>query len=147
MSIWKVIAGPIIEGIDGILQRRHEVKLKKHEARLKEIEARMNLRISAQEHLHAWELMSISNSGWKDEYITILFTLPFVGVFLPWTQDYVSLGFEYISKTPFWYQMVLLAVIGSALGVRLWKDFREPIVKAKAAEKALIGKPNGGVNE
>lgn len=129
------IISAVVDGISGWFSRRHERKMAEHGAELEEIRARSALRIDAQNHLQAWEIMSITNSGWKDEYITILFTLPVVAAFFPQTQPYVEAGFTFITSTPMWYQMVLFGIVGSALGVRIWDHFRKPVEIGKQQDR------------
>ena len=67
------------------------------------------------------DLISIKNQRftWTDEYIKVLFTLPFALMFLPWTQEYVIAGFEAFKlHTPKWYQYVIYAIVISELGMR-----------------------------
>lgn len=131
---------PVLGAVGDYFSRKHELRMKKLDLKFKIEEAKTAAAISREAAIVQgalnWEIMSIQNSGWKDEYITVLFTLPYIAVFLPWTQDYVHAGFEYIDATPFWYQMVLLAIIGSALGVRIWDAFAKPLL----GRKALAGK-------
>lgn len=145
MQWLKALIGPITDAFNGWRDRRHEIKILKHQRDMTRIQAESDIIVAkAQAQIdreHAtlegalnWEIMSIKNSGWRDEYVTVLFTLPYIAVFLPWTQDYVKVGFDYVGATPFWYQMVLLAIIGSALGVRIWDAFAKPLLAKKASQ-------------
>lgn len=142
MNWLNVLIGPLTDAFSQWRTRRHEIKVLKHQREMTKIQAETDVMVAeaqAQIELKAqaqaaninWELMSIQNSGWRDEYVTILFTLPYIAVFLPWTQDYVKVGFDYVGETPFWYQMVLLSIIGSALGVRIWDAFAKPLMARK----------------
>lgn len=67
------------------------------------------------------DLMTIRNQRhtWTDEYIKVVFTLPFILMFLPWTQEYVASGFEaFKTYTPDWYKYVIYAIVVSELGMR-----------------------------
>ena len=66
-----------------------------------------------------WELESIKNSGWKDEWFTILLSIPMMLCFIPGLDVTVLRGFAAIEQTPRWYQVAFLAVVGSAIGVRI----------------------------
>lgn len=71
-----------------------------------------------------WELEQIKNSGWKDEYVLILLSIPLVGVFIPRIQDAILVGFEYLEKCPDWYQWLILIIFTAIYGIRLWR--RQP---------------------
>lgn len=67
------------------------------------------------------DLISVKNQRftWTDEYIKVIFTLPFILMFLPWTQEYVISGFEaFTTSTPEWYKYVIYAIVVSELGMR-----------------------------
>ena len=72
----------------------------------------------------AWENLSITNSGWKDEWFTILLSIPMVMCFVPGGAQYVQAGFEALNaSTPEWYQWAFLVAVGSSFGVRKLTDF------------------------
>ena len=67
------------------------------------------------------DLIAIKNQRytWTDEYVKVLFTLPFIMMFLPWTQQYVIDGFKAFQLyTPEWYQYVVYGILISELGLR-----------------------------
>lgn len=55
---------------------------------------------------------------WKDEYLTLLFTLPAIMVFIPPLQDTAKEGFTILEELPMWYQVMLVLVAASGLGLR-----------------------------
>lgn len=71
----------------------------------------------------AWELESLRAhaSGWKDEFILILLSIPLVLVFIPKTQPYVMEGFRTLEQTPSWYRLLILVIFGAIYGVRMWR--------------------------
>jgi hypothetical protein len=71
----------------------------------------------------AWENTSIGNSGWKDEYLTIVLTIPAILCFFPAGAPIVTAGFVALSACPVWYQWGLSIVIGSAFGVKEFTKF------------------------
>lgn len=109
----------------------HKVEIKKIE-RQGEIElakaklsAELELAKAGQMADANWEVESIRNSGWKDEWFTILLSIPMVLCFIPGFDMTVLRGFAAIEQTPRWYQVAFLAVVGSAIGVRIltrWFD-------------------------
>ena len=60
-----------------------------------------------------------SRSSWKDEYLTILVSIPFIMVFMPWTRDAAKEGFEALNTIvpdEYWYLMGL--VFAASFGVK-----------------------------
>ena len=74
-----------------------------------------------------WEMQSMENaqSSWKDEYLLILFSIPFVMAFIEPLQPYVQRGFEILENTPEWYRYALGVMVAASFGVRsflrVWK--------------------------
>lgn len=67
------------------------------------------------------DLIAVKNQRytWTDEYVKVIFTLPFILMFFPWTQGYVVEGFKAFQlHTPEWYQYVIYAIVISELGMR-----------------------------
>jgi len=71
----------------------------------------------------AWENLSIDRSGWKDEYFTIVLSVPAILCFIPGMVDYVRAGFDALSGCPDWYEWMLGIAVGSAFGYRKIADF------------------------
>jgi hypothetical protein len=71
----------------------------------------------------AWENLSITNSGWKDEWFTIILSIPAILVFIPGMDVYVYKGFEALKNCPEWYNWMLGIAVGSAFGYRKIADF------------------------
>ena len=70
---------------------------------------------------HDWELASIQNSGWKDELVIIVLTIPMVLVFIPNLAPYVLEGFEILETTPDWYRWLILMIYAATFGIRIWR--------------------------
>jgi hypothetical protein len=68
-----------------------------------------------------WELEQIRNSGWKDEYVLIVLSIPLIGCFVPGLAPYVLRGFEILSQTPSWYQWLIGVIFTAVYGVRIWR--------------------------
>jgi hypothetical protein len=67
------------------------------------------------------DLITVKNQQytWTDEYVKVLFTLPFILMFLPWSQPYVMEGFKsFNNNTPEWYQYTIYGILISELGLR-----------------------------
>ena len=74
-----------------------------------------------QEIDNSWELEQIKNSGWKDEFVLLLLSIPLVMSFIPQMQPYVVDGFAALSTTPDWYQWLILSVFAAIYGIRIWR--------------------------
>jgi hypothetical protein len=122
-NIFSVIRKPIAITIEEWAARK-KVKL---ESELKVAEAKTEAtirRLSTQQEADiAWENLSIHNSGWKDEYLTILLSIPIIMCFIPGLDVYVFAGFIALEKTPEWYKWCFMIVVASSFGYRKVADF------------------------
>ncbi len=57
---------------------------------------------------------------WKDEYLTLLISIPVVMSFIPGLAPYVAEGFKVLSTTPEWYRYSFLGIIAATFGLRTW---------------------------
>lgn len=119
MSVWSTILKGVIG--DGI--GNNVVDYFKKKAELKNAIHQRKLELISQ-GLHAdaqWEIEQIKNSGWKDEWVLILLSIPLVGVFIPKMQPYILEGFRILETTPGWYRWLVLAIFTAIYGIRLWR--------------------------
>jgi len=67
-----------------------------------------------------WDVEAIKGSkeSWKDEYLTILFSIPLLLCFLPFTVEYVERGFAALAMTPDWYKYTLGLIVSASFGMR-----------------------------
>lgn len=76
-----------------------------------------------------WDNIQAQNSGnsWKDEWFTILLSIPFIMAFIPPLQDDVARGFEVISSdVPDWYIAAFGLAVAASFGYR---RFVEPFME------------------
>ena len=85
--------------------------------------AKINRLATGQQADIAWENLSITNSGWKDEWFTIILSIPAILVFIPGMDIYVYKGFKALKECPDWYNWMLGIAVGSAFGYRKIADF------------------------
>lgn len=145
MNWWQQLLNVIpaaVNQVGAYFQRRHEVSLKKLESQARIDEARTTATVQA--YLArttadiTWEQLSIQNSGWRDEYMTIFLTAIVAMCFVPGLQGYVDRGFFYLNNTPQWFQASFLIVVGSAFGVRAFGGFMDVIRGDTSKSKAPI---------
>ena len=67
-----------------------------------------------------WDLESMkgSQSSWKDEWLTIIFSIPLVMCFIPGMEEIVQNGFARLNELPEWYQYTLGVIVAASFGVR-----------------------------
>ena len=67
-----------------------------------------------------WDIEAIkgSTSSWKDEWLTILFSIPLILAFIPGMDEVVMNGFEQLNNMPDWYQYSLGVIVAASFGVR-----------------------------
>ena len=119
----KMVASPVTDMVKG-WQQRKTVKLEgdlaiskaKTDANIKKIATGQIADI-------AWEKTSLEQSGWKDEYWTIVLSIPMIMCFIPGLVTYVERGFMALQQTPLWYRYVVGLAIGSAFGVKSVTNF------------------------
>jgi hypothetical protein len=64
------------------------------------------------------EMAKGSSSSWKDEWLTILFSIPLILAFIPGMEEIVANGFAQLNKMPEWYQYSLGVIVAASFGVR-----------------------------
>ena len=100
---------------------KSELKLKKLEGKVKIEQAKAEMEVRKLEADNAWELAQISNSGWKDEWVLILLSIPLVLVFIPSLAPYIQRGFDVLATTPEWYRYLIMVIFTAIYGIRVWR--------------------------
>ena len=119
----KMVASPVTDIVKG-WQQRKTVKLEGDLAISKaKTDANIKKIATGQVADIAWEKTSLEQSGWKDEYWTIVLSLPMIMCFIPGLVTYVERGFAALQQTPLWYRYVVGLAIGSAFGVKSVANF------------------------
>ena len=83
-------------------------------------EAEAKVMVTQAESAADWEtaMARASNQSWKDEWITILFSIPLILAFIPPAVPHVQEGFRVLAGMPEWYQYGLSVIIAASFGVR-----------------------------
>jgi hypothetical protein len=83
-------------------------------------EAEATIMVQSSKSAADWEAYMAKNSGnsWKDEWLTVLFSIPLVMCFIPSLVPYVRDGFDALSMMPEWYQYTLSIIVAASFGVR-----------------------------
>jgi hypothetical protein len=64
------------------------------------------------------EMAKSSSTSWKDEWLTILFSIPLILAFIPGMEEVVANGFAQLNSMPEWYQYSLGVIVAASFGVR-----------------------------
>lgn len=64
------------------------------------------------------EMARGASSSWKDEWLTVLFSIPLILAFIPGMEDVVANGFARLQEMPEWYQYSLGVIVAASFGVR-----------------------------
>ena len=59
-----------------------------------------------------------SNNSWKDEWLTILFSIPLILAFIPGMEEVVANGFQQLEAMPQCDQYSLGVIVAASFGVR-----------------------------
>ena len=73
-----------------------------------------------------WDLEAIRSAqhSWKDEWLTVLFSVPLILSFCgEWGRERVAEGFAALSAMPDWYQVSLGAIVAASFGIRSVSKF------------------------
>ena len=120
MNLFSKILEPVTGLIKSWNDGRIQIKQAKIGVQLAKYTAEAERWKSAHQSETNWDLAALeaSKTSWKDEYLTLVFTAPFIGSFIPEVQDQVSKGWGYVSNAPEWYQMALIGIIAASFGLR-----------------------------
>ncbi len=107
------VAGDVVKGVVDTRKAKAEQKITEIKAKTSLMEKQIKGEVD-------WDLEAIKNTqgSWKDEYLTILFSIPLLLCFLPFTVEYVERGFEALSQTPDWYKYTLGVIVSASFGIK-----------------------------
>jgi hypothetical protein len=107
--MWQALIAPVTELVGGHFKRKAEEKQAQHERKLEVIKHEAN-----------WDNIQATNSAtsWKDEWFTVLFSIPLVMAFVPEMVQIVKDGFEVLDQMPDWYKGFLGAAVAASFGIR-----------------------------
>lgn len=117
--------GSIVSGLFSVGKTVVEGQMKKAESKAKIEEARTEAtikqieRAAESEANYDLEALRQTQHSWKDEFALVIVVFPFIGAFLPWTQEYVESGWIFLSdKTPDYYWWIFSGAIAASMGIR-----------------------------
>jgi hypothetical protein len=111
--------GQIISSIGGlaasIIDSKTQLKLTEAEIKKKQLTGEID-----------WDIAAIqaTQNSWKDEWITLLFSIPLILAFCgDWGNQIVQAGFTSLESMPTWYQYSLGGIVSASIGMRSVSKF------------------------
>lgn len=117
----QALIAPLTELAGGWLKGKADKQAAEAKLKLTEAEAKAKIMLSKETSVADWERIMAqgSQTSWKDEWLTILFSIPLVLVFLGDTgRDIVANGFAALETMPEWYQYTLGVIVAASFGIR-----------------------------
>jgi hypothetical protein len=115
------LLGPITNIVGSIVQGKMEQKAAESKAKVAKAEAQAQIMLSQATSEADWEKVMAEGSrdSWKDEWLTILFSVPLVLAFCgEWGRDMVADGFVALNAMPDYYRYTLGAIVSASFGIR-----------------------------
>jgi hypothetical protein len=115
------LVGPIASLVSTWLNGKVETKAAETKAKVARAEAEAQILLSRATSEADWEKVMAqgSQNSWKDEWLTILFSIPLILVFIgDWGRVVVADGFVALETMPEWYQYTLGVIVAASFGVR-----------------------------
>ena len=116
----QMLIKPLLGVASDVIGGYMETKKAKAKQKLVKIEAETEIVKQQIKGEVDWDLEAIKGSkdSWKDEYLTILFSIPLLLCFLPFTVEYVERGFAALAMTPDWYKYTLGVIVSASFGIK-----------------------------
>ena len=130
----KIIAKMTGQTVEAVLAYKAQARQVKADIKMEELrgkaeyqKAKTQRASDSEGHDAEWEKLSIENSGWKDEWVIMVMSIPMILVFIPWTQPTILSGFAALATTPLWYRTTVMAIYLATFGIRLYRrDVNKP---------------------
>jgi hypothetical protein len=115
MSLSSIITG-LISPVTGFFSKRHDNRTAIKQQQIGRIE-------NADDKLAEWERIQAESGlhSWKDEFWTIILSIPAIGCFIPGGAEIMVEGFAALELMPEFYQYWLGVAVLTAFGIRIIK--------------------------
>lgn len=117
----QALIGPLTELAGGWLKGKADAQAAAANLKLVEAEAKATIMKSAATSEADWEKLMAqgSQNSWKDEWLTILFSIPLILSFCgEWGRKIVEDGFAALQGMPEWYQYTVGVIVAASFGIR-----------------------------
>ena len=112
-SLISGLLGPVIDGVSGHFKGKQEIKKAQitgaAKLAIKKETGDQTIELTDAE----WESIAVksTNDSWKDEYVTIIITLPIIGVIIGAVWNAFTLNWDTLTT----------AVVFAAIGLKVWR--------------------------
>jgi len=120
--MWKLLIDPLASLAKDWFKRRGDKAEAKHERELRKINGEIGLDVTSAEDMR---------HSWKDEWLTIIFTIPMVVVFYgaiaddPAIIERITLAVRTITELPEWYVHIMYGIVAASFGLRTFNTFKK----------------------
>lgn len=117
----QALLGPVTELAGGWLKGKADAQAAANNLKIVEAEAKATIMKSAATSEAEWEKLMAqgSQNSWKDEWLTILFSIPLILSFCgEWGRNIVEDGFIALQGMPEWYQYTVGVIVAASFGIR-----------------------------
>lgn len=99
---------------------KNELKLAKLKGQIDLANAKVQAAIEQQRHISTWEqtYVNMQASSFKDEVVLGVVLFPYIGAFVPYVQDYILVGFQYLDQMPYWAVGLTVTICLAIYGIR-----------------------------
>lgn len=126
------LAAPVIKSlfgnVFGLIGDHFDAKRKRKQSKLDSELALAQIKIAhtqgmataKQDHEINWDIIQAegAKNSWKDEYLTIILSIPAILCFVPGMQDHVYNGFTALQQAPEWYLLAFGTMVAASFGMR-----------------------------
>ena len=127
LNIFSAVAGIAGNWVDGKVEEtkaKAAVKVEKAKA-----EAEVHKKIATGKVDWEANMADATKGSWKDEYLTVVLTIPAICVFIPGLTDYVREGFVVLESLPAFYQNLLYICVTASFGIKATDMFKGKLGK------------------
>ena len=119
--MFQAFIGPLTELAGGWLKGKADKQAADAKLKLTEAETKSKILLSKETSVADWERIMAqgSQTSWKDEWLTILFSIPLILAFCgEWGRGVVADGFAALETMPAYYQYTLGVIVSASFAVR-----------------------------
>ena len=131
IKLVQMIAKPLTDYLSHNMKMKELRRKSERTIAEKKVDAVIQAKATLQENDNSYNVAALKNSGWKDEWLTIILSLPLVGSFIPGIAPYILEGFTILDQTPAWYKAAIALMISAVFGQVSYYRNRESALRLK----------------
>jgi hypothetical protein len=111
--MWNLLIGPAIQAVSGYFKDKATIKAAKVKGQVEVIQI-------AAKNSAEWTMLMAKGamSSWKDEYVLILLSVPYILSFVPGGAEYATDGFAALATMPEWYTYSFMTICLASYGIK-----------------------------